>query len=63
MPKKGQRCLMLLSKALQNLANGVNFREEYMEAMNERFLRNNIPKVKEFFKIISVRNTFLNFHL
>eukprot|EP01094_Clydonella_sp_ATCC50884_P017881 TRINITY_DN319_c2_g1_i5.p1 TRINITY_DN319_c2_g1~~TRINITY_DN319_c2_g1_i5.p1 ORF type:complete len:613 (+),score=170.51 TRINITY_DN319_c2_g1_i5:35-1873(+) len=33
----GRRGLMLVSKALQNLANGKKFREPYMEALNEWF--------------------------
>merc|ERR1712232_1465202 len=52
--KGGRRCLMLVSKALQNLANGVKFREDYMDLMNETFLEENIPVIQEFFGNLSV---------
>ena len=46
---------MLVSKALQNLANGVQFREQYMELMNEAFLAKNLPLIQDFFLQITVR--------
>ena len=51
----GRRCLMLLSKVLQNLANGVQFREDYMGHMNATFLTDHIPVIQEFFDLLSVR--------
>ena len=47
---------MLTSKALQNLANGVDFREDYMASMNENFLHKNIPVIRDWFAQISVRS-------
>ena len=46
---------MLVSKILQNLANGVKFREEYLKSMNESFLDEKIPVITEFFDTITVR--------
>lgn len=52
--KAQRRSLMLISKSLQNLANGVDFREQYMEKLNDLFLRPSIPTTKNFFETISV---------
>lgn len=46
---------MLVSKILQNLANGVKFREEYLKSLNEEFLAEKIPVITQFFDHISVR--------
>ena len=58
--KGGRRCLMLISKTLQNLANGVEFREDYMAGMSG-FLQEHIPRIREFFKEISVRYLYYIF--
>ena len=45
---------MLVSKILQNLANGVKFREDYLSTMNVTFLEEKIPIITSFFDHISV---------
>jgi len=49
------RYLILLSKILQNLANGTlpGNKEQYMETMNN-FITTNTPKLREFFDEISI---------
>lgn len=50
-----QRKLVLLSKVLQNLANGIHFgvKEEYMRNLND-FITENLPILHKFFDEISV---------
>jgi len=50
-PKEARRGLILVSKLLQNLANGVEFdgsKEEYMKSMNH-FVTSNLKNVTVFF--------------
>ena len=51
---EGRRGLMLVSKALQNLANGKKFREEYMDPLNEWFDANQ-DKLRGYLEEIIVR--------
>jgi len=52
--ESSQRKLVLLSKVLQNLANGVQFgaKEEYMSSLNT-FIVDNLPLLHKFFDTIS----------
>lgn len=50
---EGRRSLMLVSKVLQNLANGVKLREEYLVSMNESFFEEKMPVITQFFDTIS----------
>lgn len=57
-----QRKLILVSKILQNLANGILFgkKEEFMKKMNE-FIENNEGRLNTFFDAIVVRQHMLYF--
>lgn len=58
---KVQRQLILVSKILQNLANGIQFgkKEEFMKKMNE-FIETNIEKLQEFLEqLVSIDPTIL----
>ncbi|MDP2439718.1 MAG: hypothetical protein Q8P67_28545, partial [archaeon] len=50
-PPHSARCLVLISKTLQNLANGVLFgqKEPFMEPLNP-FIQEHIPQVKTFYE-------------
>ena len=48
-----RRQLMLISKVLQNVANGTDFKEAHMEVMN-KFVERNRIKIFQFFDAISV---------
>ena len=50
-----RRALILVSKILQNLSNGVEFgkKEEYMSPFNE-FIHNNLSQVSQLFDYYSV---------
>jgi len=48
---------LLISKVLQNVANGVQFKEEHMASMND-FVTRNREKIFGFFDTISVRASF-----
>eukprot|EP00795_Rhopilema_esculentum_P010560 gene10562-19293_t len=52
--EKTGRCLTLIAKALQNLANFTRFggKEEYMESLNE-FVERELPNMKNFLDLIS----------
>eukprot|EP00794_Sanderia_malayensis_P015996 gene15996-17607_t len=52
--EKTARCLTLIAKALQNLANFTRFggKEAYMEGLNE-FVEREFPKMKNFLEMIS----------
>eukprot|EP00743_Colponemidia_sp_Colp-15_P006314 GILK01006793.1.p1 GENE.GILK01006793.1~~GILK01006793.1.p1 ORF type:complete len:2194 (+),score=417.78 GILK01006793.1:164-6583(+) len=47
-----RRALLLITKTMQNLANGSRFKEEYMAEMNE-FLEQNKSKVHTFFTALA----------
>ena len=53
-----QRFLILISKVLQNLSNGVYFRESYMENMNN-FISKNLPTIRQYFDDLPVPNLLL----
>ena len=56
-----QRFLVLISKVLQNLSNGVFFREEYMENMNN-FITKNLPSIHQYFENVPVRSSPLSIY-
>lgn len=55
-PTASRRSLVLVTKVLQQLANGQEFagKEAYMKPMNP-FIQNNIPRLSEFFTRLVVR--------
>jgi len=57
-----RRALILISKSLQNLANGLDFgsKEVFMQPMNS-FISENTPAVQAFFDNLAVRNFKLQF--
>ena len=59
-PDASRRGLILISKVLQNLSNGVEFgqKEEYMLPLNP-FITENIPMMHRFFDRLAVRLYFL----
>ena len=58
--KEARRALILISKSLQNLSNGIKFgkKETYMEKMNV-FIDENSQKLNKFFDVISVNKKIL----
>ena len=48
-----RRTLLLISKVIQNIANGIRFKEPYMQCMNP-FLRKNESRVTDFFRKLKV---------
>lgn len=55
-PKDARRALMLVSKTLQQLGNGILFenKEDYMKLVNP-FISENLEPLRAFFDDISVR--------
>ena len=53
-----RRALILVSKSLQNLANGLEFgsKEQFMQPMND-FIKENTPAVQQFFDNLAVHFT------
>jgi len=53
-PADGRRPLILISKSIQNLANGQKFgsKEDFMNDMN-LFIENNLSKVQDFLEVIA----------
>lgn len=51
--KELQRFLVLVSKVMQNLSNGVFFQEEYMEHMNT-FITKNLDTIQQYFDDLPV---------
>ncbi len=45
---KCRRPLVLISKILQNMSNGKQFKEDFMLPLNQ-FINDNVPVVKDFF--------------
>ena len=45
-PRQSRRKMMLISKVIQNIANGVNFKEDYMVQLNP-FVAKMHPRVRE----------------
>jgi hypothetical protein len=62
MTSENRRKLLLISKCMQSLGNGVlEFKkEEYMIPMST-FLTTNMEKVKNFFHELAVNNVFFDF--